>query len=183
MSGLELFLIGIGLSMDAFAVAVTDGLHCPGRKQMLAIAGCFGLFQGLMPTAGFLLGNAFSRYICAFDHWIALLLLGWIGGTMLADAIRGEKQTDFTLNTRQLLMQGVATSIDAMAVGVSFAALGTVQMLPAALLICGVTFAVSLTGAAFGRKMGAAFGSRAQMCGGVLLIGMGIRIFMSHVLA
>lgn len=184
MGYVEMFLIGVGLSMDAFAVSVTNGLCCTNlkRAKMLCIAVCFGVFQGLMPTAGFFLGKAFERYIMAADHWIALALLGYIGGKMVFDALT-EKPEDkeYRLTAKLLLMQGVATSIDALAVGVSFAALPDVRILPAALLIMGVTFALSLIGTGFGAKIGQKLGSHAQLAGGLILIGIGVKIFVEHV--
>lgn len=183
MGYVELFLIGVGLSMDAFAVSVTNGLCCTNLKRtgMLWIAVCFGVFQGLMPTAGFFLGKAFEVWIYAADHWIALVLLGYIGGKMIFDALtETAEEKKYSLTPKLLLMQGVATSIDALAVGVSLAALPDVQILPAALLITGVTFALSLVGTAFGAKVGQRLGSHAQLAGGLILIGIGIKIFAEH---
>lgn len=183
MTILELILIGIGLSMDAFAVSITNGLCCTNlkRQQMLYIAVCFGFFQGLMPVIGYFLGKAFETYICAFDHWIALVLLGYIGGKMLFDAVRGEEDSgEYALTGKLLLTQGIATSIDALAVGVSFAALPDVHIWLAALLICCTTFAFSLVGVLSGRRVGQKLGSRAQLVGGLILIGIGIKIFVEH---
>lgn len=183
MTLLELILIGIGLSMDAFAVSITNGLSCKSlrRSQMLADAVCFGVFQGLMPTLGFFLGKAFAAYICAFDHWIALILLGYIGGKMIFDALRPDEESgSYTLTPKLLLTQGIATSIDALAVGVSFAALPNVNIVYAALLICFETFAFSLVGIVFGKKVGARLGDRAQFVGGLILIGIGLKIFIEH---
>ena len=184
MSFTELVLIGIGLSTDAFAVSITNGLSTAKlrRSTMLADAVCFGIFQGMMPVLGFFLGKAFETSIRAFDHWIALLLLGWIGGRMIWDAFRREEDArDTVLNAKLLLMQGIATSIDALAVGVSFAALPDVKILPAALLICGETFALSLAGITFGKKAGSRLGSHAQLVGGIILVGIGIKIFSEHI--
>ena len=184
MTILELILIGIGLSMDAFAVSITNGLCCTNlnRRRIILIGVCFGGFQGLMPTLGFWLGKAFEQYIRAFDHWIALLLLGYIGGKMLIDAIRGrnEELHQMLLTPRMLLMQGVATSIDALAVGVSFAALPDVRILPAAVLIGCETFAFSLVGVVFGKRVGQKLGSNAQIVGGLILVVIGVKIFIEH---
>lgn len=183
MSLLEIILIGIGLSMDAFAVSITNGLTCTNlkRSQMLWIAICFGGFQGLMPVIGFFLGKAFETYITSFDHWIALVLLGYIGGKMIYDALsKHEEEKAFELTAKTLLIQGVATSIDALAVGVSFAALQDVKILPAAAIITGTTFAISLVGVAFGKKVGTKMGDRAQLVGGLILIAIGIKIFVEH---
>lgn len=169
--------------MDAFAVSITNGLCCTNlkRSRMLGIAVCFGIFQGLMPTVGFFLGKAFEVYIAAVDHWIALALLGYIGGKMIFDALT-ETADDkaYALTTKMLLMQGIATSIDALAVGVSFAALSNVRILPAALLITGITFALSLVGVTFGTKAGQKLGSHAQLVGGLILVGIGAKIFAEH---
>lgn len=184
MNLLEIILIGVGLSMDAFAVSITNGLSCKNLKkiQMLAVAVCFGVFQGLMPAIGFFLGKAFEGYIRAFDHWIALALLGYIGGKMIWDALKGgEEASEYTLTAKLLLMQGIATSIDALAVGVSFAALPDVNILTAALLICAETFVFSFIGVAFGKRAGQKLGSRAQLIGGLILVGIGIKIFVEHV--
>ncbi|MCR5718705.1 MAG: manganese efflux pump MntP family protein [Oscillospiraceae bacterium] len=178
-----LLLTGIGLSMDAFAVSVTNGLCCRGMRPLhrVGMAVCFGLFQGMMPMIGFFLGKLFEDVICAYDHWIALILLCYIGGRMLWEAFfsKDEPETD-RLTLRLTLMQGIATSIDALAVGVSFAALSDVPIVTAALLIAGITFAVSLTGVCFGRQLGRLLGSKAQIAGGLLLIGIGVKIFVEH---
>jgi putative Mn2+ efflux pump MntP len=148
---------------------------------MLAIAVCFGVFQGLMPVIGFFVGKAFERYICAFDHWIALVLLGYIGGKMLYDALHEEEASgEYSLTGKLLLTQGIATSIDALAVGVSFAALPHINIWLSSLLICCTTFAFSLVGVLFGKRMGQRLGSRAQIVGGIILIGIGVKIFVEH---
>lgn len=184
MTLLEIILIGIGLSMDAFAVSVSDGLSCARirRGQVLAIAVCFGGFQGLMPTIGYLLGRTFAKYISAFDHWIALILLAWIGGKMIWDAFHEDDaaETGLVLTPRLLLIQGVATSIDALAVGVSFAALPDVRIAPAAVLIACVTFGFSVIGTVFGKRLGAHLGTRAQLVGGIILVCIGVKIFVEH---
>ena len=171
MTLLELILIGIGLSMDAFAVAVTNGLCCKNIKTGGALANgvCFGLFQGLMPLIGFLLGVGFAKYIRAVDHIIALVLLCFIGGQMIWESFKKEEeeQTGSTLTLKMLLMQGVATSIDALAVGVSFAALTDVN----------VPFACS----AIGKKFGTILNNKAQLVGGLILVGIGVKIFIEHV--
>lgn len=176
----EILLIGLGLSMDAFAVSLTDGLCTAQRRRLFTAALCFGLFQGLMPLAGYLAGMTFSGYIAAFDHWIALVLLGFIGGKMLLDARRQETAAA-ELNLRTILLQGIAVSIDALAVGVSFAALPDVRILPTAGIIMGETFVLSRIGSLLGKSAGTRLGSRAQMLGGVLLIGIGVKIFVEHV--
>ncbi len=184
MSYIELFLIAVGLSMDAFAVSISDGLCCTKLKksQMLAIALCFGGFQGLMPTIGFFLGKTFESYITAVDHYIALVLLGYIGGKMIYDALsQKEEESHSTLTAPLLLTQGIATSIDALAVGVSFAALPDVSILAAASFIACVTFVCSIIGVCFGKKFGEKLGSRAMLVGGLILVGIGVKIFIEHV--
>ena len=183
MSIIDIILVAIGLSMDAFAVSITNGLCCQHlrRSQMLSVAVCFGGFQALMPTIGYFLGKAFEGYISALDHYIALILLGYIGGKMIFDALTGSaEEHSYALTAKLLLMQGVATSIDALAVGVSFATLPNVQIVPAVLLIGGITFLLSLTGVLIGKKTGQKLGSRAQIVGGLILIGIGIKIFVEH---
>ena len=185
MSFLDLLLIAVGLSMDAFAVSITNGLCCRDltRGQMIRIGVCFGGFQALMPTIGFFLGRSFSAYIAALDHYIALVLLGFIGGKMLYDALHeSEEETaaGYTLTLRMLLMQGIATSIDALAVGVSFAALPDMHIGVCAGVIGLTTFLFSVVGVTFGKRFGTRLGSHAQMVGGLLLIGIGIKIFVEH---
>ncbi len=183
MTILEIILIGVGLSMDAFAVSITNGLCCTNlkKRQMFYIALCFGVFQGAMPLIGYFLGKAFEKYICTFDHWIALVLLGYIGGKMIFDAVKGEEDAgEFQLTLKTLLTQGIATSIDALAVGVSFAALPNVNIWSSAGIICCTTFAFSLVGVVFGKKVGSKLGSRAQLVGGIILVCIGIKIFVEH---
>ncbi|MBQ8927930.1 MAG: manganese efflux pump [Oscillospiraceae bacterium] len=184
MSYLDLFLLAVGLSMDAFAVSITNGLCVKDlkRSQMLWMGVCFGGFQALMPTIGYFLGRTFASYIAALDHYIALVLLGFIGGKMIFDALQGseEEASGFTLGVRMLLMQGVATSIDALAVGVSFAALPDMHIGVCAAVIGVTTFCFSVVGAAFGKRFGQKLGNRAQLVGGLILIGIGVKIFVEH---
>lgn len=187
MSVIEIILIGIGLSMDAFAVSITNGMTKKNMGIGWGIGGavCFGAFQGLMPAIGFLLGSSFTKYVQAFDHYIALILLGFIGAKMLADGIINKDEDDggCRLTLGMLLMQGVATSIDALAVGVSFAAVmsGAGEMVKAVLMIAAITFCFSAAGAAIGKKSGDFLGSKAQIVGGLILIGIGVKIFVEHV--
>ncbi len=183
MSYIELFLIAVGLSMDAFAVSISDGLCCTKIKksQILAIGVCFGGFQGLMPTIGYFLGKAFESYITAVDHYIALILLGYIGGKMIFDALSNKEEEKHTVLTPMLLLtQGIATSIDALAVGVSFAALPDVNIVAAALFIAGVTLVCCILGVWFGKFFGEKLGSRAMLAGGLILVGIGVKIFVEH---
>ncbi len=184
MHFIELLLTAFSLSMDAFAVSVTNGLSCTDlkKKQTLAIGLCFGLFQGLMPLTGFFLGKAFERQITAADHYIAFILLGYIGGSMICEAVQERNQQTevyiFTMKT--LLLQGIATSIDALAVGVSFAALANINIFLAAGEIALITCLVSLTGVRFGKQFGKKIGSSALLTGGIILICLGMKIFIEH---
>lgn len=180
----ELLLLAIGLSMDAFAVSVTNGLCVKkiGWKVALACGVCFGLYQGVMPTLGFALGKTFEVFIKSVDHYIALILLGFIGGKMLIDGIRNkedEVENTTSLTFGLLMVQGVATSIDALAVGVSFAAL-SVNIVSAAAFICCVTFIFSFVGVFIGKKFGTMLNNKAEILGGIILIGIGVKIFIEH---
>ena len=183
----ELFALAVGLSMDACAVAVVEGISRPAspRRERLAYALVFGGFQGLMPLLGYLAGSRFVRYMARVDHLIALLLLGYLGGRMLWDSLsKSSKQEEpqplaFTWNG--LLLQGIATSIDALAAGVSLAALEA-PILFAAAFIAGVTFCCTLLGIRLGKQCGPALGRGAQLLGGVILVGMGVKIFLEHTL-
>lgn len=189
MSTLELLIIAVGLSMDAFAVAVCKGLsmgktdspkHSISHCQSAIIGGWFGLFQGLMPVIGFLLGIRFERQIAAFDHWIAFLLLGLIGAEMLKGGLSCEtEKTDSSLSIKSMFLLAVATSIDALAVGVTLAFL-QVSILPAAAIIGIVTFILSMAGAKTGSLFGVRYKSRAEIAGGIILILMGTKILIEH---
>ncbi len=188
MSIATLFLLAVGLSMDAFAVSVSNGMcYADYRKsQALTSAFFFGLFQAGMPLLGYLGGQYFESYIKRYDHWIALLLLGYIGGNMLADAIRDrntppEHCERDRYSTKAMLLQGVATSIDALAVGVGFAAM-QVAIIPAVLMIGIVTAICCMIGGGLGRKFGALLSHRAKLAGGLILIGIGFKIFLEHTL-
>lgn len=184
MGIVELVLIGIGLSMDAFAVSVTNGLCCKEIKtgKTFLTGLCFGGFQGIMPLIGYFLGKGFAKYITAFDHIIALVLLGFIGGQMIFESFKKdeEKENAVCLTPKMLLMQGVATSIDALAVGVSFAALKNVNIAFAASAICVITFAFSVVGVYIGKKFGTLLNNKAQLAGGIILVGIGVKVFVEH---
>ena len=187
MSIIEVLILAVGLSMDAFAVSVTNGMTKKNvnLKWAVAIAACFGIFQGLMPTIGYFLGSTFTKYVTQFDHYIALILLGFIGGKMLVDAFKKEECDDNTcvLTVGALLLQGVATSIDALAVGVSFAAVMNSMSLAmaAAAIITVTTFAFCLAGVFIGKKFGDMLNNKAQIVGGLILIAIGVKIFVEHV--
>ena len=187
----ELFFIAVGLSMDAFAVAVGKGL---GMKQLdlrhaLVIALFFGGFQALMPVAGWLLGSAFAQYVEAVDHWIAFVLLALIGANMIREAFHeddgGIESSDGDADTagrssidfRELLLMAVATSIDALAVGVTFSFLH-VNIVFAALFIGVITFALSLGGVVAGQRVGARWRKPSSIAGGIILIVIGVKILI-----
>ena len=181
MGILELFLIGIGLSMDAFAVAVCKGLgmwRIDGR-QTLVIALFFGGFQALMPLIGWALGRQFEQYITSFDHWIAFLLLAYIGGKMVWEALRGEEEASCGFDLKELLMLSVATSIDALAVGITFAFLQVVIQTAITIIGC-TTFVLSLVGVVIGNRFGSRYQQRAEITGGVILILIGLKILLEH---
>ena len=186
MGLIEVCFIAVGLSMDAFAVSICKGLAC--REQNLRnnlLAGLyFGGFQGLMPAIGWLLGVRFSDAITSIDHWIAFVLLSFIGGSMIRESRSGaeEEELDASFGFRAMLPLAVATSIDALAVGVSFAFLGMTgrEILGAAALIGAVTFVLSAVGVRVGSVFGSRFKSRAELCGGVILIFIGLKILLEH---
>lgn len=184
MSYIEVLLIGIGLSMDAFAVCATNGIvyKNANKKWGLMMALCFGLFQAAMPTIGYFLGSAFAQYIKAFDHIIALILLGFIGGKMIFDAIKRDEESErgLMLTIPILLLQGVATSIDALAVGISFAALENVNIGLSVTIIGITTFVLSLIAVVAGKKFGSLLNNKAQLIGGLILVGIGVKIFIEH---
>lgn len=185
MGFLEIFLIGIGLSADAFSVAVCKGLNMRklNLKHAYIIALFFGGFQAIMPLIGYLLGTNFADYIEAFDHWIAFVLLGFIGGKMTIEAIRDKdedeaEKTD-VLKIGELTVMAIATSIDALAVGITFAFL-KVNILLSVLLIGVTTFALSLAGVLLGNKFGAKYKSKAELAGGIILVLIGVKILLEH---
>ena len=187
MSFWELFLIGIGLSMDAFAVAICQGLCMPRMnwKNGTVIALFFGGFQALMPLVGWLLGSQFSAYIQSVDHWIAFVLLGLIGGNMMREALGPEEEetscaVSDRLDLRRLLLMAIATSIDALAVGISLAMAGDVNIWAAILLIGGFTCGFCTVGVKIGNIFGSRFENKAQIAGGVILIFLGLRILLEH---
>lgn len=184
MTFFELFLIGIGLSMDAFAVSICKGLSMQkiDKKYTLCIGLFFGGFQALMPLAGYLLGSRFSGYIERFDHWIAFVLLALIGFNMIKESREEEEEEEKPyagVNFKELLILAVATSIDALAVGVSFAFLG-VHIAPAVTLIGCTTFVLTLVGVWVGNLFGSRYKSRAELTGGIILILIGVKILLEH---
>ena len=182
MSLIELFLIAVGLSMDAFAVSICKGLSVRKAeiKHSLIVGAYFGGFQALMPAIGYVLGRQFESLITSVDHWIAFVLLGIIGGNMIREALKGEQEElDDSFTFRTMLPLAIATSIDALAMGVTFAFL-QVQIVPAVLFIGVITFVLSAIGLKMGNVFGAKYKSRAELFGGVVLVLMGIKILLEH---
>lgn len=182
MSFIDIFLIGVALSMDAFAVSICKGLSVKRvePKHLLTVGVYFGGFQALMPLIGFLLGFKFERFIVSVDHWIAFVLLALIGGNMIKEALsKEEDEHDASFSFRTMLPLAVATSIDALAVGISFAFLG-VDIVEAAILIGITTFVLSGVGVYVGNIFGAKYKSKAELVGGVVLILIGLKILFEH---
>lgn len=178
----EIFAIAVGLSMDAFAVSVSKGLATPHyRARNSVICGLwFGGFQMLMPLIGCFLGTRFAGYIESVDHWIAFVLLALIGGNMVREAARGEEEAaDSSYAPSRMLPLAVATAIDALAVGVTFAFLGA-DIWTAVLEIGATTFVFSAAGVRIGSVFGEKYAARAELAGGALLILMGARILLEH---
>ena len=186
MDLLTLILLALGLAADAFAVSLSNGMcACKiTKKNALATALTFGFFQAAMPVLGYFLGCTFSDIVQQFQHWIALILLSLIGINMIWDAIKEARNPESCSNkniftVQNLVLQGIATSIDALAVGVSLAVMNT-NILSSALVIGIITFLCCLFGVYIGRKFGSLLGLRAKLFGGFLLILIGVRIFVEH---
>ncbi|MBQ2662449.1 MAG: manganese efflux pump [Clostridia bacterium] len=177
----ELFLIAIGLSMDAFAVSVCKGLSVTkvSFKHCLTAGAYFGGFQALMPLIGFLLGISFKGFVESVDHWIAFVLLALIGGNMIKESFSKAEKMEAAFTFRAMLPLAVATSIDALAVGITFAFL-SVKIVPAISFIGVITFILSATGVFLGSKFGAKYKSKAELAGGIVLILMGTKILLEH---
>lgn len=177
----ELFLIALGLSMDACAVSVCKGLSVQKLKLRHALLTgiYFGLFQGLMPLIGYALGFRFEHLIKEIDHWIAFVLLAVIGINMLRESFGEADEHNDDFGVKTMLVLAVATSIDALAVGIGFAFL-KVNILAAAIFIAVITFMLSALGTYVGHKFGERFKSKAEFAGGVILIGMGLKILLEH---
>ncbi len=191
MGFVELFLIGVGLSMDACAVAICKGLAMRkvNYRHALVIALFFGGFQALMPLVGWALGTQFQQFIAPVDHWIAFVLLAFLGGKMLWEAFHdddgpegaetGAAGASEKLDLRELVLMAVATSIDALAVGITFAFL-QVDIVPAVALIGATTFVLSFAGVVVGNQFGARFEKPATVVGGVVLVLIGVKILLEH---
>lgn len=182
-------LLGVGLAMDAFSVSLANGLNEPKMKfgRMSMIAGCYAFFQFAMPMIGWICVHTIVVYLEKFDKfvpWIALILLLYIGGKMIIEGIRGdleEAENDKKLAFSTLLIQGLATSIDALSVGFTIADYGTFMAIIASLIIAVVTFGICMAGLKIGKKVGDKFSDKAGIFGGIILVGIGIEIFVKGV--
>ena len=177
----ELFVIAVGLSMDAFAVSICKGLSTKDvRREHMVVTGLyFGGFQALMPLAGYLLGSRFQSMIQRVDHWIAFVLLALIGANMVRESQGEAEHLDASFTPGTMLPLAVATSIDALAVGVTFAFLN-VRIIPAVVLIGMTTFVLSAIGVRLGNVFGTRYQARAELAGGIVLILMGVKILLEH---
>lgn len=188
MSVWEIILVAIGLSMDAAAVSVSNAL-CVKKltmRDVLLMCGSFAVFQCLMPLIGYFGASLFQNYIMTYDHWIALLLLLFIGGKMIYETFhnRGEDkalEVNFKLTIKLVIVQAIATSIDALAVGISFSALDT-NIYTSSLLIMAITFLICLLAILIAHKVGEKLADKAELVGGLILIGIGLKIFIEHML-
>lgn len=184
MSLWEIILLAVGLSADAAAVSISNTL-CMRKvkaKHALAMALSFGIFQGIMPLIGYYTATSFSYYIKSFDHWIAFILLGIIGGKMLYESIKDDGKQEcsvFSLSFKLLIVQAIATSIDALAVGISLSVL-SVNIYWAVAIISLVTFLCCFIAVVFAKKFGTLLGKRAGIAGGIILIFIGVKIFVEH---
>lgn len=181
-------LLGVGLAMDAFSVSLANGLNEPKMKapRMSLIAGVFGVFQALMPLLGWVCVHTVVEYFKSFEKfipWIALILLGYIGGKMLYESIKGDEEEagKEALGFGTLMVQGVATSIDALSVGFTIADKSFLEALISVILIAIVTFIICIAGLILGKKFGTKFAGKAGILGGVILIGIGLEIFITGV--
>ncbi|MDD5805303.1 manganese efflux pump MntP [Blautia sp. HCP3S3_H10_1] len=180
-------LLGVGLAMDAFSVSLANGLHEPKMRirKMCSIAGVFGAFQAFMPMAGWLCVHTIVEYFKAFEKfipWIALILLGYIGGSMLVNGIRGNGEDEEIpgVGPKALFIQGVATSIDALSVGFTISEYDWLMALVCSLIIAVVTFFICMAGLSLGKRFGTKLSTKADILGGVILIAIGLEIFISN---
>lgn len=181
MNFITVFLIGVGLAMDAFAVSIGKGLSMKKLdwRKAFIIAAYFGIFQALMPIIGYFLGSTFESFVTQIDHWIAFILLLLIGLNMIKEAFDDEESSNDKVDFRTMILLAVATSIDALAVGITFAFL-QVDLLTSILIIGIVTFIISLLGVKIGNKFGNKYESKAEIVGGLILIIIGFRILLEH---
>ena len=183
MGLLELFILAVGLSMDAFAVSVCKGLSTKKLKvkNYIIVGVWFGGFQALMPAIGYFFGTRFEKYITNIDHWIAFVLLLLIGGNMIREALSKEEETaNDSFSFRTMIVLAVATSIDALAVGITFGLLPDVNIVAAVSFIGVITFILSALGLKIGNIFGLKYKSKAELAGGVILILIGTKILLEH---
>ena len=183
MGLLELFILAVGLSMDAFAVSICKGLATEKIhiKHSLITGVWFGGFQALMPFIGFLLGTSFEKYVTKIDHWIAFILLGAIGANMIKESFgKDESEADTSFGFKTMFVMAVATSIDALAVGISLALLPDINIFAAVIFIGITTFLFSAFGVEIGNVFGEKYKSKAELLGGVILILLGLKILLEH---
>ena len=179
----ELIVLAVGLSMDAFAVSICKGLALQRVSwKECCIAGLwFGGFQALMPLLGYLLGTQFEQFVTSVDHWIAFVLLAFIGGNMIREAVSGEEEeTDDSLDIKTMFLLAVATSIDALAVGITFAFLPGTNIVAAVSFIGIVTFVLSSLGVKIGNVFGMRYKKKAEIAGGAILLILGVKILLEH---
>lgn len=180
-------LLGVGLAMDAFSVSLANGLHEPSMKarKMCGISAVFAFFQFLMPMLGWICVHSAAKYFCAFEKlipWIALILLLFIGGKMLIDGIKStSKEEKASVGIASLLLQGIATSIDALSVGFTISDYGYVKALSSCGIIAAVTFVICMAGVLLGKKFGTSLAEKASVLGGIILIVIGIEIFVTGI--
>ena len=174
--------LGIGLAMDAFSVSMANGLNEPhmNKGRICTIAGVFGGFQALMPLIGYFLGSFFAEMIEKYDHWVAFVLLAIIGGNMIKESFDKDEKVDSSMDVKSMLLLAIATSIDALAVGVTFAFL-QVQIVPAVSFIGVITFIFSAVGVKIGSLFGTKYKSKAELFGGIVLVLIGIKILLEGI--
>ena len=182
MNILELFILAVGLSMDAFAVSICKGLSLGKiQKKHMAIAGAwFGGFQALMPLIGYFAGRFFAEKLTQYDHWVGFILLLFIGGSMIKESLCEEEESNDAMDIKTMFLLAIATSIDALAVGVTFAFL-KVAIIPAVVFIGVVTFVCSAIGIKIGSIFGTKYKSKAELCGGIILILIGLKILLEGI--
>ena len=182
----ELIILAVGLAMDAFAVSICKGLamNKTGIKECAIVGLWFGGFQAAMPLIGYFLGKAFEKYITSLDHWIAFILLGLIGAMMIKESFeKDEDEADASLSVKTMIVMAIATSIDALAIGISFGVLPDVNITLAVALIGIITLALCMVGVKVGNIFGAKYKSKAEFAGGVILVLLGTKILIEHLTA
>ena len=182
----ELIILAVGLAMDAFAVSICKGLAMKktGIKECAIVGLWFGGFQAAMPLIGYFLGKAFEKYITSLDHWIAFILLGLIGAMMIKESFeKDEDEADASLSVKTMVVMAIATSIDALAIGISFGVLPDVNITLAVTLIGIITLALCMVGVKVGNIFGAKYKSKAEFAGGVILVLLGTKILIEHLTA